>query len=91
MFPPCYNFSLDFNNHKSYYMSLEDYLDEYREQKDITPEERKKCIETDTLWEIQLYPLTPISFIYVASSTFEGALIEIWKCYLEDKGLKLEK
>jgi len=62
------------NEYKNYYETIEEYINEsidefYREQKiDILDE----CIKQNSLWEMQVYPDTPIGFYIVYSPTFDG-------------------
>ena len=63
------------NGHTTYYQSVGDYIAEMRmDDEDIAPDERKKCIDSGEIWELQWYPNTPVGFNRVAASTFEKAL-----------------
>ena len=76
-FPHHMSLSIEHNQHKNYYEKLEDYLKNdggLPRSKHLTSEEYKKCIETDELWEIQFYPISPISFHYIAAPTLYEAL-----------------
>lgn len=37
----------------------------------ISDEQRKIAVETDSIWTMQWYPNTPISFRFIAAATFE--------------------
>jgi hypothetical protein len=65
--------SITHNEHKSYYDSIEDYVDEERLQW-VSEEEKQKAIAANEIWEIQWYPDTPIGFICVAASSLDVLL-----------------
>lgn len=71
--PEHHSLHITHNQHKAYYETIPDYLDGISAGKDILPEDLKECIERDSLWEVQLYPRTPISFYWVGAATFERA------------------
>lgn len=53
---------LTHNQHKAYYETVESAIESgtYRDVKWVSPEQRQKSIESDSVWEIQWYPNTPI-------------------------------
>lgn len=58
-------------------MPIEDYLDRPHLEGDcISTEDRAKILETNEIWECQLYPITPISFIHIVVPTWER-LVEV--------------
>lgn len=73
------------NANRSSYESMEEYLEEDYIKEFISPEERKKCIESNCIWEIQLYPRTSISFYKSVASTFEKALEIMLENYIDGK------
>jgi hypothetical protein len=60
---------LTVNQHRDYYEKIEDYLCdlEHREcPPDISDQQRKDIVNSDTLVELQFYPDTPIgSYLFV--------------------------
>lgn len=48
------------NPHKSYYETVEEYLNDLRNNNDATPEDIAEMIRLDTLVEITAYPNTPV-------------------------------
>lgn len=38
----------------------------------ISPEERQRCIETNSIWMAHWYPETPVRFHHISASTFEA-------------------
>ena len=62
------------NGHTVSYQTLRDYLIEHASLHELSDEEVQECIAADSVWEIQWYPDTPVSFFFVAASTFEKAL-----------------
>jgi len=70
--------SITHNGHKSSYESIEDYLAWMKvDDEDINPEDRKKCIETDEIWECQWYPDTPVGFYKIYAPTLTDLLTQL--------------
>lgn len=69
--------SIEHNDHKNVYEKLSDYLAAMTKNNELTQEEYDRCIKTDELWEIRIYPNTPISFHYVCAPTLEEAIIKM--------------
>jgi len=65
------------NQHKIFYMSLEEAFANDYENVSITQEEKELCYKTDSIWIIDCYPETPIGHYSVGASTFEKALHQI--------------
>jgi hypothetical protein len=63
---------LTHNDHKSVYESVEDHFGHLDDGGWVSPEERLKAIELDSVWELQWYPDTPIGSYYVAASSLEA-------------------
>lgn len=76
-FPDHHQMYITHNGHRTNYETVASYLN-YKELSEEEAKkfslERLKCIEKDEIWEIQLYPRTPISFYWVFASTFEDAM-----------------
>lgn len=83
--PEHYSCSIYHNEHKNYYQSVDQYLKENEKLIDCSYHEIKEMIERDEIWEIQLYPLTPISFYKSFASTLEKAIEGIWEAVEKDK------
>lgn len=67
--------TLTHNDHKSYYESPENWIEEHADWCDWeNTEAKQRAIDTDSIWTIQWYPDTPIGFICVAAPTLEEAL-----------------
>ena len=62
------------NQHKDYYQSIEDYTEDYDNTDWISEEDKQKCIDTNELWEIQWYPITPVGFHMIIGSSLELVL-----------------
>jgi len=48
--------------------------DYYDDESFISPEEKQKCIETNSIWTAHWYPDTPIGSYHLHASTFEALL-----------------
>ena len=58
------------------YQSVKDYVEcsEYSKENWVSPEEKQKAIDTNSMWTAHWYPDTPIGFYYVHASTFAALL-----------------
>lgn len=69
------------NQHKAYYQSIEDYIAEEEigkaEYEWATPTSKERAIATDSLWEVQWYPDTPIGFCLKYGATLEEILASL--------------
>ena len=65
---------LQHNEHRDYYQSAAEWLEE--NDRFIWKDEasKKMAIETDSVWALQWYPDTPIGFYAVAAPTLEELL-----------------
>ena len=63
---------LTHNDHKGVYESIEDHYGYLEDCDWVSPEEKLKAIELDSVWELQWYPDTPIGSYYVAASSLEA-------------------
>lgn len=64
--------SIEHNEHKSYYQTVEELIEERGLRRWFPSEdEYRKAVETNELWVIQWYPDTPIGFNIRAAATFE--------------------
>ena len=85
-FPTCVNLSIEFNAHASNYQTVEEWERDFIERDRttwfdwISPEERLKAIETDSVWTCQWYPQTPVGFNALAASTFEALMEAVNGC-----------
>jgi hypothetical protein len=75
MFPKHMSLHITHNQHKDYYERIEDYVTSRHIQPgDILSEDLEKILLQDSIWEVQWYPITPISFHWVAAATLERCL-----------------
>lgn len=67
---------LTFNDHKTVYRSVADYLDEDMHDfaKDLTADMRAEMIAKDTIVDLHFYPDTPIGFYKVLHHDLDAAL-----------------
>lgn len=67
---------LEHNAHKDYYLTAEQELNENKFERydEISEEDKKQCIELDSIWTLQWYPETPIGFYFVVGATLERVL-----------------
>jgi len=75
---------LSINEHRDYYMSVDERLKELSDFEDSLPEidveVRQKMIDVDTIIEIHFYPDTPINFYRIFHWDLEKALDQALKC-----------
>lgn len=72
--PDCMSFSIEYNQHKNYYMTVQEFLDSL-DNLDIPKNVIDACTKSDSVWEVQMYENTPISFRYGVGATLKDALI----------------
>jgi hypothetical protein len=67
---------LTFNDHKTVYQSVADYLDNDMSEfaRDLSPEDRAAMIAKDTVVDLHFYPDTPIGFYKVLHHDLDAAL-----------------
>lgn len=65
-----YSFSLEYNKHRNYYETVEEYF--YGRKEDFV--DWDECVATNTVYELHIYPHTPIGFYVVYASTLEKAI-----------------
>lgn len=73
---------LTINEHRDYYQSVADRLDEFRERdwSDFTDEEAAEMLAADTIVELQFYPDTPGGFYCVVSHDLDVAIKKALAC-----------
>jgi hypothetical protein len=71
-FPTYDQLFITHNGHRTNYENVEEYLG--RRKEDVCEEELKLMKKLDTIWEIQIYPITPVSFHWAAASTLKEAI-----------------
>jgi hypothetical protein len=65
-----YSFSIEYNEHKNYYETVEQCYDDKKD--DFV--DWDECVRTNTVYELHVYPRTPIGFYVVYASTLEKAI-----------------
>lgn len=76
---------ISFNDlHACNYMTAKQWADEFPTDKDISsynnldqwvsPEERKKALENNSVWSAQWYPDTPVGFCILYASSFNALI-----------------
>lgn len=61
--------SIGHNEHKSYYETIEEYLEGNDTDCWESKEHRGRAIATNSLWSMQWYPDTPVGFLRVYAPT----------------------
>lgn len=62
------------NDHKDYYQSVADYIEDNDHFDWPSDTEKQKAVDTNELWTLQWYPRIPASFNAVAAATLEALL-----------------
>lgn len=70
---PC-NLYVEYNAHKTNYETVKEFFSNniYIDSEDIL--DKEDCIKNDTIWNLHVYPATPIGFYSVYASTLEKAI-----------------
>lgn len=71
--------SIEHNDHKGVYQSIEDYVQDESEHMDYpvrfeSAEHFRRSVETDELWAVRWYPNTPVGFCIVYAPTLDEAI-----------------
>lgn len=80
--PPHMSCEISHNQHKNYYHNIEEHLNNLSNGDRppihvLSEEEYNRCIETDQLWKISWYPITPIGFNVVYAPTLQECFAKI--------------
>lgn len=68
---------LEHNDHKTVYQSAADRIEEmdiFDIYEWVSPEQKQKAIDTDSIWTLQWYPDTPVGFCCLAAADFSALL-----------------
>lgn len=70
---PCLQLTLTKNDHETNYLTVRQELESntYGRYDDVTAEERQRMCDANTMWELQVYPDTPIGFCVYAGHSLE--------------------
>lgn len=78
LFPPHKaSLSLEHNDHKSCYETVEQWdlgFGDHPFYEWVSPEQRQKAIDTDSVWTLQWYPDTPVGFCALAAADLDVLL-----------------
>ena len=78
------NISVDYNKYKNYYQNIKDYIEydayDYDEEDFIDKEE---ILKTGNLYELYVYPDTPIGFYKIFSSRLDLAINKMSEVFEE--------
>ncbi len=66
--------TLEHNDHKGYYQSVADYIDDNSRFQWPSDEEKQKAIDTNEIWTLHWYPETPVGFYAVAAASLDELL-----------------
>jgi hypothetical protein len=68
--------TINFNDHKgSYVKTAEAVIDGTYDYADwVSDDEKRKAVETDSVWTLQWYPETPIGFYCLAASSLDAVV-----------------
>lgn len=80
-----HSFYLEHNPHKAYYETVSDYIEELEHRREDVSD-LQKCIETDELWTLQVYPITPIRFYWFGGPTLAAVLAVAEETLKDEKG-----
>lgn len=64
------------NQHKAYYEPIEQYIADQNISDDewATPTSKDRAIKTNSIWEVQWYPNTPVGFCIIYGATLDEIL-----------------
>lgn len=77
--PPHHQLYITHNGHNTGYETIIDYLS--ASLREIDTQDLQKMIESNCIWEVQLYPHTNFCFYWSAASTLQRAIELIMENY----------
>ncbi len=84
--PKYFSLSISHNEHKNTYETIEEYLEYDKHWKeDLDEEDIHQILDSNELWEIRVYPITPISFYIVRDATLLGCLNKLNELHKDGK------
>ena len=83
LFDNVHSWNIECNDHRSCYDKIIDYVESPHLEGCLTDQEKSRCIETDNIAEIRIYPFTPISFYIFAAPTLKECYSKALKMLLE--------
>ena len=66
--------TLTVNEHKVYYQTVEQWLNEDRDKDEVSEDTRANMIASDSVVTLQWYPRTPVGFYRIIDATIDGAI-----------------
>lgn len=72
--------NLSVNPHRSYYETVERFLDDLENEPNIPADILQRMVETDTVVDLQFYPNTPIGFHRIFHYDVDAALTMALDC-----------
>jgi len=67
---------LTVNQHRDYYETVSEYLEQPWRTQDIAPDILQSMIDTDTIIDLQFYPRTPVGYTQIFHYDLDAALDE---------------
>ena len=80
--PECFSVTISHNAHNVVYETAAEYLKDESPFVFISDEDRKACFVQNEIWEIDLYPISPVGHFTVIASTLELAYWKMWEIAL---------
>jgi len=75
--------SLGINKHRDYYETAEQYVNNINgrnDREEIEDELKYRMIDTDTIYELQFYPDTPVGFYVVYGTSLDEVINKAKEC-----------
>lgn len=74
MLPSHLSLTINHNEHKCYYETVEEHLQNAPKGTWVSSESRDRAIQDNDMWSIQIYPETPVGFYIIYGRTLEEIL-----------------
>jgi len=78
----CLSFSIERNRHAGFYATVDD---EHDEDSFASQDDRRLCMSQDKVWNVRVYPDTPIGFYCVAGSDLDQCLSRVIEAVIEER------
>jgi len=83
------NVIITYNDHKIEHRTVKEYLEEYKEHRNFVfiLNDKDICINENKLWELHIYPITPIGSMCVYGSDIDKLIQELIRIIKKEYGI----
>lgn len=79
------HWALTFNEHRNCYQTVAGHISGLRDagfdDDELSEAEAAECIRLDQIWDLHVYPTTPVGFHKFIAPTFEALMVKVRRAY----------